>query len=226
MKSAPNTPRAVWVMLIILAAHAMATVSYTGSLSSYSAGGDPGLVGMGYWVEPGDSDIYWEVTQNEDSSWHYEYVLIVPRTESEISHFILETSPEFTEDDIFNESGAFNHIEIKNHIGGSPGNPDLPGDIYGIKFDDTYGRLLSIDFDSTRAPVWGDFYAKCGLNVPQQVWNAGLALPDPLDAPGNGSIDNHILVPDSVPEPASLLMMSIGVMIIRGRLRRKKVLSI
>jgi hypothetical protein len=39
-------------------------------------------------------------------------------------------------------------------------------------------------------------------------------------------IDGMIIETNCAPEPASLLMMSIGVMIIRGRSRRKKVLSI
>ena len=226
MKSAPNTLKAFYVMLIILVPHAAATISYTGSLSSSSDGGPPGLMGVGDWVvDPGVSEIHWEVTQNEDLSWHYEYVLIVPNTESEISHFILETSLTFTEDDIFNESGAFDQIEIKNHIETSPGSPALPQDIYGIKFDDTFGNLLSIEFDSERDPVWGSFYAKGGRNTSQQVWNAGLTFLDPDDDPSNGSINNHILVPDTVPEPASLLVMSFGALIVRGRFRRKKVLN-
>ena len=218
MKSTPNTLRVFCAILIILSAHAAATISYTGSLSS----SDGGLLGVGAWVDPGVSEIVWEVTQNEDSSWHYEYVLTVPNTESEISHFILETSPTFTEDDISNESGAFDQIEIKNHLETSPGSPELPQDIYGIKFDDTFGHLLIIHFDSTRDPVWGDFYAKGGRNISQQVWDTGLTFVDPVDAPSNGSINNHILVPDSVPEPASLLMLSIGTLVIRGKLRRKR----
>ena len=200
MKSTPNTLRVVYLILVIFAAQSMATISYNGSLSS----SDGGLMGVGAWTDPGVSEIFWEVTQNEDLSWHYEYVLSVPDTESEISHFILEVSPTFTANDIFNENGAFNQIEIKNHLETSPGSPELPQDIYGIKFDDTYGNLLSIDFDSTRAPVWGDFYAKGGRNISQQVWNTGLTFVDPDDLPGNGSINNHILVPDSIPEPASL----------------------
>ena len=212
------TKRVGCVLLIILASQSMAVISYSGSLSS----SDGGLEGVGAWVDPGDSYMYWEVSQNENSSWHYEYVLSVPNGESEISHFIVETSPTFTEDDIFNESGAFHQIEIKNHLETSPGSPELPQDIFGIKFDDAYGHLLSINFDSWRDPVWGDFYAKGGRRTPQQVWNQGLTYVDPDDAPANGSINNHILIPDTIPEPASLLVMSVGVLIVRGKLRKTK----
>ena len=90
------------LILLLMSMPVMATM-YTGSLSS----SDGGLTGVGAWVDPEPSEIHWEITLNDDNSWHYEYVLIVPDTESEISHFILETSPTFTGDDILNSDGGF-----------------------------------------------------------------------------------------------------------------------
>lgn len=217
MRLSRTTLMAVCVMSLVMLTPAMAT-TYTGSLSS----SDGGLMGIGAWVDSGVSQITWEITQNNDSSWHYEYSLVVPNTAHEIGHFILETSSTFTEDDVFNESGAFECIEIKSHLATSPGSPELPLDVFGIKFDSTFGRLLSITFDSFRDPVWGDFYAKGGGQVSQQVWNTGLTYVDPLTAAADGSLNNHILVPDTVPEPASLLMISLGALIVRGKFRRTK----
>jgi hypothetical protein len=50
-------------------------------------------------------------------------------------------------------------------------------------------------------PVWGDFYAKSG-NAGSgfvAIWNAGFTASDidPTAGPANGSLDYHILVPDS-----------------------------
>ena len=211
--------RVVCVMSFVLAGQSVASL-YTGSLSS----SDDGLMGVGGWVDPGVSEISWVVSQNEDMSWHYNYVLSVPDTESAISHFILETSATFTEDNIYNMDGSFGGIEIKMHSAMSPGSPDQPEDIYGIKFEDTDGRTVTIDFDSQRDPIWGDFYAKGGRKIKQQMWNGGITVVDPSIVIGNGSFNNQILVPDTtssmVPEPASMLLISLGALM--ARIRPKK----
>ena len=81
-----------------------------------------------------------------------------------------------------------------------------------------------IAFDSWRDPVWGDFYAKCGGSPANEAWNMGFGSPDsdPMLAPINGSIDNHILVPDThSPEPSSFLILAVGAIMLR---RRKRIL--
>ena len=46
------------------------------------------------------------------------------------------------------------------------------------------------------------------------AWNTGFLDADPLDLPANGSINNHVLVPDTyttpVPEPGTLLLVGTG----------------
>jgi hypothetical protein len=194
---------------------------YTGSLSTASSE----ILGVGAWISPGPTTMAWTVQDNSDGSWNYSYTLTV--VSQEISHLILETSESFfdsdpytsTPDDLFNLTvgqGSVGDIEIKNHLGLSPGNPNMPDDVYGIKFDDTAGLVLQVSFDSVRSPVWGDFYAKDGGSPTLQAWNAGLTKPDsdPLALPSDGSLDNHILVPDTfkqtvIPEPGTLLIWSV-----------------
>ena len=194
------------------------SISYTGYLSSHNNEID----GREACINPGPTTIEWNVTENPDSSWHYEYTLTVPAIESEVSHCIIEVSKSFDNSDIFNESGSFSTIEIMMHVGMSPGSPSMPEDMYGIKFDNTTGTTVMIAFDSWRTPVWGDFYAKCGGCPSNEAWNMGFGNPDsdPILMPINGSIVNHILVPDTYsPEPSSILILLIGAIMLR-RLKR------
>ena len=67
-----------------------------------------------------------------------------------------------------------------------------------------------INFYSDRVPVWGDFYAKGGRD--SYLYNAGYLAADPLAPAASGSLNNHILRPDSVviPVPSAVLLSSIG----------------
>lgn len=174
--------------------------AYTGSLSS--ASGE--VKATGNWGDPGPTTIEWVVTQNGDH-WTYSYTLTHPRGDT--SHFILEVSASFTEADLQNASGDFTSTVLGDWSPG-PGNPHMPGDIHGIKFDGAWGVVTRITFDSPRSPVWGDFYAKDGAATGfNTAWNEGFYSDDPQspidtdpsDPPSDGSIDNHILVPDTVP---------------------------
>jgi len=183
------------ISIALSAASAGASV-FTGDLSSATGGID----GVGEWISPGPTTIAWEATDNT-TSWHYKYTLTVPS--QDISHFIVETSVNFGDLDIFNETGPFGKTEIKTHVPG-PANPSMPDDVFGVKFDETTGTTVVIEFDSLRVPVWGDFYAKGGLS---QAWNAGFVSgdTDPVAPAANGSVDNHILVPDTRRAPGTML---------------------
>ncbi|MGD9126575.1 MAG: PEP-CTERM sorting domain-containing protein [Planctomycetia bacterium] len=200
--------------------------TYAGSLSS----ADGGLEGVGGWVDPGDATISWEIT-DMGSYYHYEYTLSVSENAKEISHFITEVSGTFAESNFWNGTGAFGCTEIDD-FDTSNGNPDIPGTVHGLKFDETSGTTLTIAFDSNRLPVWGDFYAKGGVdtvqggpNVTNQVWNAGLSVADPTAAPANGSLNNHLLVPDTmtvvVPEPTTLSLLLAGLLGVAFVVRRR-----
>jgi len=205
-----------FLLLSFAASIAGAGIVYTGSLSSDTGG----IGGTGIWIDPTSlpedeqpswtpATMDWTVSQNPDMSWHYSYEMSVYR--GDISHLIIETSPNFTSSDIFGYSGDF---EVSSY---SPGNsnPNMPGGVYGVKFDDLDNTTETIAFDSWRVPVWGDFYAKdgqAGGNM-NSAWNTGFLDSDPTGDPSSGSLSYHILVPDTdtvVPEPTSLALLALG----------------
>jgi len=212
---------------LVLAGSASA---YTGTLSSDTGG----LLGTGIWVDKTllptpewpdwtPATITWVVTYNPSiTMWHYDYTLSVYK--QEVSHFVVEASLDFTIEDLFNPEGTpYQSIQVGEQSGA--GSPGLPGSLYGIKFDSTTGTTVHFSFDSPRQPVWGDFYSKDGKagDAWNAVWNAGFLITDPLDPPANGSIDNHLLVPDTiVPEPTALMVLGIGLVGLGGLLARRR----
>ena len=78
------------------------------------------------------------------------------------------------------------------------------------------GRLVGVSKDAQNNKVWN------------AVWNAGFGNPDtdPSGPPGGGSLDGHLLVPDTshdvppVPEPTSLAVLGIGLLCLLARRRR------
>ncbi len=194
---------------------------YTGSLST----ADGGLDGTGDWIS-GTSTIEWSVTQNGDQSWHYEYTLTVPGEASGISHFILETSEPLPEGDIWDIQGDYGEAFVGEWFYPGSGNPDMPDDLYGTKFDDAWGTTFTVEFTSNRLPVWGDFYAvdgQAGGGGLNQFWNSGFLLDDPLFPPSDGSLDGHILRPDSrIPEPSTVAMLALGLMTLGAAVRRRR----
>lgn len=136
-----------------------------------------GLAGTGAWADPGNSSpvtLHWIVTQNPDSTWHYEYTLATPL--GGVSHAIIEVSEGLALEDLTNFSGS---PELADYTATSNGNsnPNLPGTIHGLKFDGGGDTNFSISFDTWRPPVWGDFYAKDGVAGGQgwnAIWDAGI----------------------------------------------------
>jgi hypothetical protein len=126
---------------------------------------------------------------------------------------IIETSGDFQMTDIIEGSyqvlqGSVGSVSVGEFRYGGEDNYGMPENLYGIKFDSTAGLTLQISFDSFRSPVWGDFYAKDGKTQGESntAHNEGFTAldTDPTVAASSGSVDYHILRPDTVvPEPSS-----------------------
>jgi hypothetical protein len=153
-----------------------------------------------------------------------------------ISHFIIELSDTFVEADhligVFGDVSTYEIRTLKNAeaTGGKeafapddPGNsnPNLPAAMPGIKvnLEDPFETSSATFYIVTnRDPVWGDFYVKDGTvdNTDVTLWNEGFLDLDPADPPSSGTVNNHLLVPDTggtqiIPEPTSLVgLLSLG----------------
>lgn len=212
---------AAFVLMLPVAASA-----WSGTLLSM----DGGILGTGAWVDPGPSSLSWEVTQNPDMTWHYRYLFSHPAGAT--SHFIIEVSPTFTLNDFLGGGGDYGELEFGWHQV-MAGNPNMPEAIFGLKFNEATGTETEVWFDSFRAPMWGDFYAKNGrvpgTDIFNTAWNAGFAMgdSDPMLPPHDGPEQYHLLVPDThdtppVPEPSTLLLLGPGLIGLAAFMRRKR----
>jgi hypothetical protein len=176
---------------------------------------------QGYW--PSVFTIQWDITQDLDTSlWTYEYTIFSDR--KDVSHFILEITKGEEFGDIVDPRVQYENGNWESEIpeggriwDGTNGNSD-PGwpegaSMFGIKFD-TGSNYISYAFETTRDPVWGNFYVKSGKHEGENVYayNSGL---DPANADSSNTLD-FIARPDGgsnppvVPEPASSLLFLSG----------------
>jgi hypothetical protein len=165
----------------------------------------------GYW--PSAFTISWNISYDLDSMlWHYEYN--ISATSKDISHFILEVSDTAQYADMTNIFIDGNHATIDGpQLWTMAGNQTLPNSFYGIKFDQG-GSSLSYSFDSTLEPVWGNFYAKGGVDKGNLVnaYNNALGMnnfdsDEKLDfivRPNGGH------TPPVAPEPISSTLFIVG----------------
>jgi len=107
---------------------------------------------------------------------------------------------------------------------GNGGDPNLPANIYGIKFffgDPEEQDFHYFSFMSTQPPVWGDFYTKDGKQggVVCTAWNSGIGV----EGEGPRDFTGWIPTPDNIPEPSSLLLLVLGSSAVLGsKLRSRK----
>lgn len=204
--------------------------TYSGSLQ-YTPPADSGdcvIVGGNDWSS-NTFTVSWVVTYDDTTypgyPWKYEYTMNKAGGAAGYSHVVIECSEALVFGDITGLSGAtFDGTNPTLQTVGS-GNPGMPENIYGLRFDPPESGMTdwTWSFYSNRAPVWGDFYAKDGGNPTNMAYNRGFLDPDPTDGPSNDSVDCHILRPDTctvVPVPGAILLCGFGTISI-GLLRRR-----
>lgn len=224
--------------MLILPVAVMAQ-TFSGMLSTPS-----GITATPRWDQAnGGFMLGWNISQLSDGSWSYNYSVTNAtggNLARELSHMIIEISPTATSSNFwdFNWNGTgYSGWEIATYSGANPSNPQMPGSMYGIKFDapTSQGNSVTLSFMSSRAPTWGDFYAKDGKYLGNDVvaWNEDFLMADPtapaqdgLLQDASGAYINKILRPDTVetvPEPATMLLFGAGLAGLGLMRRRNKV---
>lgn len=201
-------------------AQALPVISFTGQIT---AADDGGMVATGAWAnETPEARLYWTVTElpTKPGYWMYEYLFQLP--EKNLSHLILETSSTFTAANMLNATLGW-ELGTWGNQGNS--NPGIPSDLFGLKFPG--GDLLNGFFLVTdRAPMWGSFYAKDGVDGGNDVfaYNASFGMHSDASISGPAPY-GLILVPDTksgnVPEPGSLALIGIGFLAVAGMRKRR-----
>lgn len=192
------------LMLIACQVFAAGTLN-TGSLASGS-----GLTGTSNWAA--NMNISWNVSLL-NNVYTYTYVFADNDTgqKKDISHIILQTSDNFSAANIsglkINDTNGQYELQTWTT---QQGNPNIPASVYGLKIEDgPDASTWTVVFQSDKAPMWGNFYAKNGQTnqLDNTVWNTDFLIA-PSDRDSFNSVGNYIAVPDTnvIPEmPSSLL---------------------
>ena len=169
----------------------------------------------------GGFTIEWNISQGTDKLWTYIYNLT--GYTKEFSHFILE----FTKDNNPYTININEKYEGPREWSLSTSNPLMPNPIYGVKFD--YGDSTNVTYTmvTDRAPVWGVFYTKDGVNDDTKIdvvaWSTALNSSDYRTNESLTTTD-FIVRPDGgvpIPEPSTILLVGTGLLGLIGFKRKR-----
>ncbi len=147
--------------------------------------------------------IAWKIEATADG-YSYEYTW--SSASKNLSHLILGVSDSCNDSTcIWNFTGASMDFGWWGPNQGES-NSGMPGMLYGIKVTPpSESTSLTFSFESNRAPVWQNFYAKDGNDGPVYAYNAGF---------GSNAGGYFVAAPDSVvtgvPEPGFYGLLSLG----------------
>jgi hypothetical protein len=217
-----------FLFLSSIASHTWALPIYSGSMNYTSPSTSPpgGMVATGGWQNTG-TRLSWTVTHRGDYTWDYVYTWST--TKRDLSHIIIEVSSDFTAADMLSWSSS--HSTENNAFEGPKWHAQhSPAPIFGIKWDLAVNtRTFTLSLHTTRAPMWGDFFAKDGKNT--YAWNSGFGFDkNNPHAVGDGHagewVNNTyrawVLVPNTIiPEPGTVFLLGGGLLILALYARRR-----
>ena len=230
----------VGISIFLLPGMAIAAVAV--DLATYGTGSrstaDGSLVAADGWsgTDNNGFQIAWSIALS-GGTYTYGYTISGEggsNLSKDLSHWLLQVTNPSLDTDFLNVSPLFSGDSPKTFepSGVSTGDqPSMPANLYGIKWDAPSGtKTYSVSFETTKDPVWGDFYAKDGVQVihldsgniqiAATAWNIGfgtdptgstdftywIPTPDggePTNGNGNGT---H----EPIPEPTILALFGLG----------------